>query len=114
MSSMTRPLHDDRGQPDLRLPDHRQEIRRAPAPVRVVGAAAGAVGVGIVALVYLVGAPFIALGTGFVQILMEVRDNAVRPRPFLGARHGLPFLDPPAPPQSPPPAAPADIDEAEE
>lgn len=97
MSSMTQHMHTDRGEPDLRLPDHRQEIRRAPTPIRVIGAAGGAVGVGLVALVYLVGAPLIALATGFVQILMEVRDNAVRPRPFLGARHGLPFLDPPVP-----------------
>jgi hypothetical protein len=28
------------------------------------------------------------------QILLEVRETAVRPRPFLGARHGFPFLDP--------------------
>jgi hypothetical protein len=81
---------------DLRLPDHRQEMATVRGPVRVLGAAAGALGVGIVALIYLVGAPIVAFVTGVGQIAMEIRDNAVRPRPFVGARHGLPFLDPPA------------------
>lgn len=31
--------------------------------------------------------------TGAWQIWMAVRENAVRPRPFVGARHGFPFLD---------------------
>ena len=79
-----------------------------PTPLRVVGVAAGAVGVAIIALVYLVGAPFVAVATGAGQILMEVRDNAVRPRPFVGARHELPFLDPPPPP----PVPPAEADDA--
>lgn len=64
-------------------------------PVHLLGAAAGAVGVAVVAVIYLIGAPLVALATGTVQIAMEVRDNAVRPRPFVGARHGLPFLDVP-------------------
>ena len=36
---------------------------------------------------------------------METRDTLRRPRPFVGARHGLPFLDPPAP-EAPPEAEP--------
>ncbi len=109
MSAASNPPRTDRGEPDLRLPDHRQEIRPLPAPLRVIGAAAGAVGVAIIALVYLIGAPLIAFVTGAGQILMEVRDNAVRPRPFIGARHGFPFLDPPPPS----PAPPVEADETE-
>ena len=48
----------------------------------------------VIALVYLLGAPLVAVATGLGQILLEVRENALRPRPFLGARHGFPFLDP--------------------
>ena len=107
MNAATNPTHTDRAEPDLRLPDHRHEVRAVPTPLRVVGAAAGAVGVAIIALVYLIGAPFVALAIGAGQILMEVRDNAVRPRPFVGARHGLPFLDPPPPP----PVQPAEADD---
>jgi hypothetical protein len=85
----------DLGEPDLQLPDHRQVVqRRLPAPVRALGAAAGAVGTALIALVYLIGAPLLAIATGVSQILLEVRETAVRPRPFLGARHGFPFLDP--------------------
>lgn len=109
MSAASNPTRTDRSEPDLRLPDHRQEIRPVPAPLRVVGAAVGAVGVAIIALIYLVGAPLVAFVTGVGQILMEVRDNAVRPRPFIGARHGFPFLDPP-PPE---PVQPAEADETE-
>ncbi len=95
--------HPDREQRDLRLPDHRHEDTRSSAVVRVLGAVAGAVGVTIVAAIYLVGAPIVALVTGTGQILMEIRDNALRPRLFVGARHGMPFLDPapPAPPAEP-------------
>ena len=110
MTAATNPSHTDRAEPDLRLPDHRHEVRTMPTPLRVVGAAAGAVGVAIIALVYLVGAPFVAVATGAGQILMEVRDNAVRPRPFVGARHGLPFLDPPPSP----PVPPAEANDAED
>jgi hypothetical protein len=109
MTAATNPPRADRGEPDLRLPDHRQELRPVPPPLRVIGAAAGAVGGAIIALVYLVAAPLIALATGAGQILMEVRDNAVRPRPFTGARHGFPFLDPPPPA----PAQPVEADETE-
>lgn len=66
-------------------------------PVRAIGVTAGAIGAAVVATVYLVAAPFVALYAGFVHIVTEVHENAVRPRPFVGARHGLPFLDPPAP-----------------
>ncbi len=109
MSASSNPTHTDRGEPDLRLPDHRQEIRTLPAPLRVVGATAGAVGAAIIALVYLIGAPLIAFVTGAEEILMEVRDNAVRPRPFVGARHGFPFLDPPPPA----PAQPVEANDTE-
>lgn len=109
MTAATNPSHTDRPEPDLQLPDHRHQMNALPAPLRVVGAAAGAVGVAIIALVYLIGAPFLAFATGASQILMEVRDNAVRPRPFVGARHGLPFLDPPPPP----PVQPAEADDTE-
>jgi hypothetical protein len=109
MSASSNPTHTDRGEPDLRLPDHRQEMRTLPAPLRVVGAAAGAVGAAIIALVYLIGAPLIAFVTGAGEILMEVRDNAVRPRPFVGARHGFPFLDPPPPA----PAQPVEANDTE-
>jgi hypothetical protein len=59
--------------------------------------AVNAVAVTIVMLVYLVISPFVALGTGLWQIGMEVRETALRPRPFVGARHGFPFLDPKPP-----------------
>ena len=95
MTSTTHKLPDGGDGPDLRLHDPRTEMRRASGPVRMLGAAAGAVGVGLVAAAYLIAAPFIALGTGIMQIAMDIRDNAVRPRPFTGAAHGFPFLDPP-------------------
>ena len=95
MSATTHTPHIDRGEPDLQLPDHRHVVqRRLPAPVRALGAATGAVGMALIALVYLIGAPLVAVATGVSQILLEVRETAVRPRPFLGARHGFPFLDP--------------------
>lgn len=98
MSTTTPPTPADRAEPDLRLPGHRQEAaRRVPTPIRIVGAVGGAIGVSLVAAVYLIGAPLVALATGCGQIMLEIRENAVRPRPFLGARHGLPFLDPPKP-----------------
>lgn len=109
MTAATNPPHTDRGEPDLRLPDHRHEERPVSAPVRVIGAAAGAAAGAIITLVYLIGAPLIAFVTGTGQILMEVRDNAARPRPFIGARHGFPFLDPPPPA----PAQPVEADETE-
>ena len=97
MSATTHSTHADLGEPDLQLPDHRPAVQRLlPAPVRALGAAAGAVGMALLALVYLIGAPLVAVATGVSQILLEVRETAVRPRPFLGARHGFPFLDPPA------------------
>lgn len=97
MSATTHSTHIDLGEPDLQLPEHRPLVqRRLPVPVRALGAAAGAVGMALMALVYLIGAPFLAVATGVSQILLEVRETAVRPRPFLGARHGFPFLDPPA------------------
>lgn len=105
MSSATNHTRTESTERDLRLPDHRQETRAARGPVRMLGAIGGAVGVGIVALIYIIGAPVVALITGIGQIAMEIRDNAVRPRPFVGARHGLPFLDPPA---SPPTTTEAD------
>jgi hypothetical protein len=95
MSATTPTPHIDLGDPDLQLPEHGQVVqRRLPAPARALGAAAGAVGTALMALVYLIGAPLVATATGVSQILLEVRETAVRPRPFLGARHGFPFLDP--------------------
>lgn len=83
------------GEPDLQLPEHRREAQRLlPAPLRLIGAAGGTIGMALIALAYLIAAPLVALGTGVSQILLEIRENAVRPRPFLGARHGFPFLDP--------------------
>jgi len=97
MSSMTQHMQPDTGGPDIRLPDHRRQIRESPAPVRAVGATVGASGVAVVATAYLVAAPFVAMWTGFVRIVTEVHENAVRPRQFVGVRHGLPLLDPPVP-----------------
>jgi hypothetical protein len=110
MNSATNHTHTDAIDRDLRLPDHRQEVQTARGPLRLFGALAGAAGVGIVALIYLIGAPIVAFITGVGQIAMEIRDNAVRPRPFVGARHGLPFLDPPVPA----PATATDTDETED
>ena len=95
---------------DLRLPDHRHERTTTRGPRQIVGAAAGAVGVALIAAIYLIGAPLIAIWTGCVQIVSEIRENAMRPRPFQGTRHGLPFLDPP----NTTAAATAATDEAEE
>ena len=61
--------------------------------MRLIGAVGGTIGMAVIALVYLISAPLVAFATGVSQILLEVRENAVRPRPFLGARHGFPFLD---------------------
>lgn len=84
---------------DLRLPsqeaDHEPPGRRGPLSWVLI--AVNAVGVAVVMLVMLVVTPLVAMGTGLWQIGMETRDTAVRPRPFVGARHGFPFLDPPAP-----------------
>lgn len=83
---------------DRQLPGHRKDAPgQVPAAVRVLGSAASAVGGGLVAALYLLGAPVVAFATGVGQILVETRENAVRPRPFVGARHGLPFLDRVAP-----------------
>jgi len=86
----------------LRLPsqeaDH--QLPRSRGPFTWILIALNAVAVGIVMLVYLLISPIVALGTWLWQIGAEVRDTAMRPRPFVGARHGFPFLDPR------PPAAP--------
>jgi hypothetical protein len=63
------------------------------APLEVVARAVAGVGVVVVMGLYIVVSPLIALGTGLAQIITEVRDTMVRPRPFVGARHGFPFLD---------------------
>jgi hypothetical protein len=80
----------------LRLPsqeaDH--QLPRARGPFTWILIALNAVAVGLVMVVYLVIAPLVALGTGLWQIVMEVRETAMRPSPFVGARHGFPFLDP--------------------
>jgi hypothetical protein len=68
--------------------------------------AVNAVAVAAVMLVYLIVSPIVAMGTGLWQIGMEIRETAIRPRPFVGARHGFPFLDPQ-------PTAPAAEAEAE-
>lgn len=96
MTTTSRPAQTNLGERDLQLPGHRQVAQRPlPAPLRIIGAACGALGMALIAIVYVVGAPVIALTTGIGQILSEVRENAARPRPFVGARHGFPFLDPP-------------------
>ena len=47
----------------------------------------------MVAALSLIGAPIVAFMTGMGSILVEIRETTARPRPFVGARHGLPFLD---------------------
>jgi hypothetical protein len=88
----------------LRLPsfDEHPEGR----PLGVLGWVAmslNAVAVAVVALLYLLISPLVALATGFWSVVTETRDTVVRPRPFVGADHGLPFLDPAPPPPPPPP-----------
>ena len=84
----------------LRLPsqeaDHQLSPRRGPATWLLIGV--NAVGVAVVMTAVVVVSPLVAMGTGLWEIGMEVRDTAVRPRPFVGARHGFPFLDPPPAP----------------
>ena len=71
--------------------------------LRLVAAGiSGFFGILAMALVLLLS-PLITFFTGAVRLLAEIRDTAVRPRPFVGAVHGLPFLDP-----QPPAPAPAD------
>ncbi len=96
MSTTIHSRHGDEAQPDLRLPDHRREPEQAvPAPLRVLGAICGAAMAAVVAVIFLVMSPLVGLAAGAGRIMMEVRENAARPRPFVGARHGFPFLDPP-------------------
>lgn len=94
MSTTVHPTRPEGSTPDRQLPGHRFETRHSSRPLRVLGAAAGALGMSVVAALYLIAGPLVGLATGAWQICMEVRENAVRPRPFVGARHGLPFLDP--------------------
>jgi hypothetical protein len=81
----------------LRLPsqeaDH--QLPRSRGPFTWILIALNAVAVGVVMVLVLLISPIVALGTGLWQIAMDVRDTAMRPRPFVGARHGFPFLDPP-------------------
>jgi hypothetical protein len=44
-------------------------------------------------VLYLVVGPLIALGTGFLNFIAELRDGVIRPRPLFGTPHGFPFLD---------------------
>jgi hypothetical protein len=87
--------HGSVSEPDLQLPGHRYELRRpSPAAIRMIGASVGALGGALVGALYLIAGPLIGFATGLGQIIMEIRENAVRPRPFVGRRHGFPFLDP--------------------
>jgi hypothetical protein len=80
----------------LRLPSQDEHAEmRVPRPLRYLIIAANAVVVGLLGLLLVIASPFIALGTGFWGVLTDIRDTALRPRPFVGARHGFPFLDPP-------------------
>jgi hypothetical protein len=100
MSTRLQPSPRDQHDVDRQLPGHRVELRRISGPLRLIGTTAGAIGMAVIAALYVIGGPVVGLVTGGWQIVMEVRENAARPRPFVGARHGLPFLDPdvPAPP----------------
>ncbi|MEW6582963.1 MAG: hypothetical protein AB1416_09400 [Actinomycetota bacterium] len=71
--------------------------------VAAVGRTLSGVGVVLAVLVVVVASPVIALVTKLGDVALEVRDAFVRPRPFTGARHGMPFLDPAPPPR---PASP--------
>jgi hypothetical protein len=88
------------GPGSLRLPsqDLSNRAMSPTGPVRYVVMSLNAVAVALIALVCLVLSPIIAMGTGLWELLTEIRDTAVRPRPFVGAKHGFPFLDPPAAP----------------
>ena len=89
----------------LRLPsqdaDHQVGDRRG--PLAVVAMTINAIVVAVVMGLYLIASPVLAMATGLWEVLAEIRDTAVRPRPFVGARHGMPFLDPPV--AAPAPAA---------
>jgi hypothetical protein len=61
--------------------------------------ALNAVAVALIAVICLVLSPIIAMGTKLWEILTKIRDTAVRPRPFVGAKHGFPLLDPPPAPR---------------
>ena len=63
------------------------------AAAQLLSRAVSAVGVVAAMGLYLAVSPLIAMGTGFIGFLLEIRDAVVRPRPLVGARHGLPFLD---------------------
>ena len=73
----------------------------APAPTgrarRILAVAVTGPAVLVAAALYLLVSPLIALATGLVRIVLEIRDTAVRPRPFVGARPGLPGRDRPSP-----------------
>lgn len=64
-----------------------------PVAAQLMGRVVAAVGVVVGVVLYLVVGPLIALGTGFLGFVAEIRDGVTRPRPFRGARHGFPFLD---------------------
>jgi hypothetical protein len=79
---------------DSSVPGHPQS-RPTPAPLRVVARTLGGVGVVVIMAAYVAISPVITLLTGMAEILTEVRETLLRPRPFVGARHGFPFLDRP-------------------
>lgn len=72
----------------------------ASAVAEVIGRVIAGVGLVVGVVVYLVVGPLIALCTGFLGFMAEVRDSITRPRPFFGTPHGFPFLDRPATPVS--------------
>jgi hypothetical protein len=66
---------------------------------RLIGMLIAGPAVAVGAALYVIVSPLVSLAAGAVEILAQVRDTIVRPRPFVGARHGLPFLDPAPPPR---------------
>ena len=62
-------------------------------PLQVLARAVTGLGIVVVMGLYVLVSPLIALGAGLAEVITEIRDTMVRPRPFVGARHGFPFLD---------------------
>ena len=75
-------------------------------PLARLAHALTAVGVVVAMGLLLVVSPLIALYGLLADAVMDARDQVVRPRPFRGAPHGLPFLDPPPPSRTAPPETP--------
>lgn len=65
----------------------------APAFADIAGRAMAIVAVIVAMVLYLVVGPLIAVGTGLVTFVAEIRDGITRPLPFFGTPHGFPFLD---------------------